>query len=184
MLRVLYISIRSSIAWSFRSFFTSERGICLDVVSAPLFAYWFQVGIFSVRHRKTQSAGKGIFLCFLDALDLFPPFSGRLCSRIFDISIFLVTLGIPVEVTPFCPSTNGSHQRMAQVVFTTRRVLNIGPFEIGTTAARAFFPDCSQEIHVEKGASTNASTVASGTTADPTSGCRCLRHYSCASGTM
>jgi hypothetical protein len=58
-------------------------------------------------------------------LDLFLSVSCSFRGRIFVVSHAAIGSGIPVEVAALLPSSDWSHERVAKVVFSMGRALNI-----------------------------------------------------------
>lgn len=100
-----------------------------------------QVRIVALRDWQAHGDQHGIFFGLLDLALLLSDACSLGSFRV------IVAFGIPAEVAPLLPAADGGHERVAEVVFAMRIVLDVFPLEVGTAAATAFFAHRLYKIH-------------------------------------
>ena len=121
------------------AFFRS--GLLDHFVHVLAVAEWLIVRVGSIWYRKTKCSGKGVLFSLLDPLD----FLSSLPCSLFLLGLpvlrtRIVAFSIPAEIPALLPSADRRHQRVAQIVISTGRRLDIAPFEIACAASGAFLP--------------------------------------------
>jgi hypothetical protein len=99
-----------------------------------------------VRDWEPKCSCHSIFLRLLHFPQLLLPLLALFCCYLLRRLVRIVSLSIPIEVFPFLPAPNGSHERVPKIVLALRIALHIVPFEVDA-AAGAFFADSLEEIH-------------------------------------
>ena len=93
------------------------------------FAQWCQIGVVPFWHWQTHGCEHCILLGFLQ-LALF-----LLDARSLGLFRFSVAFRVPGEVFVLLPAPDWRHERVAQIVFALRIVLDVFPLELGAAAA-------------------------------------------------
>lgn len=103
----------------------------------------YEIRIVAIKRRHSQRLSHLILFSFFDLASLIPQ------SLLFtDPILSLVSARIPIQVFSLLPSTDGSHDRVTEIVFSVRRRCDIGPAEFCAAAAGSLLADCLEEIHL------------------------------------
>lgn len=89
---------------------------------------WRQIRVVPHGHGQAHSNQHGILLCLLQFALFFGDAGSLGCFGL------IIAFGVPAQVAALLPATNWGHERVAQVVFALRIVLDVFPFELGASS--------------------------------------------------